>query len=306
MGTMTMPAVVIDSAGQDLARRTVCVKIRLHRLGNTRKVSSSQVEVDTDKSLIRVSKHLLDSEQLRKVASFDGEIRRYLYNTCLPFEVGIHLCPLPLLEQVESRLRSFATDREGLVESFLDAYPVLCHEAAARLRALYNPQDYPPDDYVRQQFGFSWQYVSFGVPDQLREISTRIWEGEREKAATMMAEAADEIQQVLRAALSELVEHMRDRLKEGPDGKPLKFKESTVSKLVEFLDTFEFRNVTDDSELKSLVESARELLKGVNAEDLRTTAQLRAKVQQGMAAIAAELDTMVVKKGTRKFRADED
>ena len=121
-----------------------------------------------------------------------------------------------------------------------------------------------------------------------------------------MAEAADEIQQVLRAALSELVGHMRDRLKEGPDGKPLKFKESTVSKLVEFLDTFEFRNVTDDTELKGLVEKTRNLLKGVNTDELRTTAQVRAKVQSGMAEIASELDAMVVKKGARKFRADEE
>jgi hypothetical protein len=196
MATMTLPAMQIESVSQDLAQKTVCVKIRLHRLGNTRKVSSSQIEVDTDKTLIRVSKHLLDSEELRKVASFDGEIRRYLYNTCLPFEIGIHLCPFGLLEQVEARLRSFSGEREGLVETFLQAYPVLCHEAATRLRVLYNPQDYPPLEYVRQQFGFTWQYVSFGVPDQLREISTRIWEGEREKAARMMAEAADEIQQV--------------------------------------------------------------------------------------------------------------
>jgi hypothetical protein len=306
MATLTIPSINIDATSQDLARRTVCVKIRLNRLGNTRKVSSAQVEVDTDKSLIRVSKHLLDSEELRKIASFDGEVRRYLYNTCLPFEIGIHLCPLALLEPVEARLRSFAGEREGLVESFLEAYPVLCHEAGNRLRSLHNPQDYPPLEYVRQQFGFTWQYVSFGVPEQLREISTRIWEGEREKAAKMMAEAADEIQQVLRAAMGELVGHMRDRLKEGPDGKPLKFKETTVSKLVEFLDTFEFRNVTDDAELTTLVGKARELLKGVNAEDLRTTAHLRARVQQGMAEIAAELDTMVVKRGTRKFRMEEE
>ena len=73
--------------------------------------------------------------------------------------------------------------------------------------------------------------VSFGVPEQLREISTRIWEGEREKAAQVMAEAAEEIQQVLRAAMGELVAHMRDRLKDGPGGKPLNFKESTVAKL---------------------------------------------------------------------------
>jgi hypothetical protein len=96
-----------------------------------------------------------------------------------------------------------------------------------------------------------------------------------------MAEASDEIQQVLRASMSELVGHMRERLQEDPTGKPLKFKESTVSKLVEFLDMFELRNVIDDSELTDLVNKARDLLKGVDAEDLRTTAHLRTKVQPG-------------------------
>ena len=306
MAAMPIPLVDIQNLGQDLAQKTVCVKVRLGRIGNTRKVSSSQVEVDTDKSLIRVSKHLLDSKELRAIISFDGEVRRYLYDTCLPFEAGIHLCPLALLEQMEAKLREFAVAREGLVQAFLNAYPLLCQEASQRLRSLYNPSDYPPGDYVAQQFTFSWQYISFGVPDQLREISTRIWQDEREKAAQVMAEAGREIQQVLRTAMAELVTHMRDRLKEGPDGKPLKFKESTVSKLAEFLDTFQFRNVTDDTELATLVEKARELLKGVDSEDLRSTAHLRARVQQGMAEIAGQLDTMVVKKGTRKFRMEEE
>ena len=121
-----------------------------------------------------------------------------------------------------------------------------------------------------------------------------------------MAEAGHEIQQVLRAAMAELVKHMRDRLKDGPDGKPLRFKESTVSNLVEFLGTFDFRNVTDDAELKVLVDRARAIVAGVDAEALRTTADLRARVQQEMADLAAELDTMIVKKPGRKFRFREE
>jgi hypothetical protein len=306
MATMTIPELEINNAGLDLAQKTVCIKVRLQRLGNTRKVSTSQIEVDSDKALLRVSKHLIDSAELRQITNFDSEVRRYLYNTCLPFEVGIHLCPLPLLEQVEGRLRTLAEDRQSLVAALLAAYPALCHEAATRLRALYNPQDYPPIEYVRGQFGFTWQYVSFGVPEQLREISTRIWEGEREKAAQVMAEAAEEIQQVLRVAMGELVAHMRDRLKDGPEGKPLKFKESTVAKLVEFLGTFEFRNVADDGELQGLVEKARTLLAGVTTDELRTTADVRSRVQQGMAEIATELDTMIVKKPGRKFRFEAE
>jgi hypothetical protein len=305
MAAMPMPLVESHSMGQDVAQRTVCVKVRLGRLGNTRKVSNSQVEVDTDKSLIRVSKHLLDSQELRALANFDGEIRRYLYDTCLPFETGIHLCPLALLEQMEAKLRDFAARRRELVAAFLSAYPRLCQDAAKRLRSLYNPGDYPPVEYVEQQFTFLWQYISFGVPDQLREISTKIWREEREKAAQVMAEAGDEIQQVLRAAMAELVKHMRDRLKDGPDGKPLRFKETTVSNLVEFLGTFDFRNVTDDEELKRLVDRARTILGGVDAEELRTTTDLRARVQQEMADLAAELDTMIVKKPGRKFRFEQ-
>jgi hypothetical protein len=306
MATMTIPEIEIHNAGLDLAQKTVCIKVRLQRLGNTRKVSTSQIEVDSDKALLRVSKHLIDSAELRQITNFDSEVRRYLYNTCLPFEVGIHLCPFPLLEQVEGQLRKLAEDRQSLVAAFLAAYPALCHEAATRLRALYNPQDYPPIEYVCGQFGFTWHYVSFGVPEQLREISTRIWEGEREKAAQVMAGAAEEIQQVLRVAMGELVAHMRNRLKDGPEGKPLKFKESTVAKLVEFLGTFEFRNVADDGELQGLVEKARTLLAGVTTDELRTTADVRSRVQQGMAEIAAELDTMIVKKPGRKFRFEAE
>ena len=75
---------------------------------------------------------------------------------------------------------------------------------------------------------------------------------------------------------------------------------------MEFLTNFEFRNVTDDTELQGLVAQARQLLQGVNADDLRATGDLRARVQQGMADIAAQLDTMMAKTGGRKFRFNEE
>lgn len=298
--------VAITDPGVDLARKTVCIKVRLSTMGNTRKVSTSQIEADADKDLLRVSKHLVDSVELKAIGRFDGEIRRFLYNICLPFEIGIHLLPIAALETVEHRLRQFAEDRKQLVGAFIAAYPSLCQDAAKRLRGLYNPADYPPIEDVTKEFGFSWQYVSFGVPDQLKGISREVWEQEREKAAQRMAEASAEIQQVLRESMAKLVQHMADRLKEGQDGKPLRFKETTVSNLVEFLTNFEFRNVTDDTELQTLVAQARQLLQGISADDLRATGDLRAKVQQGMVDIAAQLDTMMAKTGGRKFRFEEE
>jgi hypothetical protein len=299
-------AIPINDPGVDLARKTVCIKVRLSTMGNTRKVSTSQIEADADKDLLRVSKHLLDSAELKAIGRFDGEIRRFLYNICLPFEVGIHLLPISAIEAVEQKLRQFAEQRQELVKSFLVAYPALCQDAAKRLRGLYNPADYPPASDVEREFGFSWQYVSFGVPDQLKGISQEVWQQEREKAAQRMAEASSEIQQVLRATMAKLVQHMAERLKVGADGKPVRFKETTVSNLVEFLANFEFRNVTDDAELQGLVNQARTLLQGVDADDLRSTGELRARVQAGMEGLASQLDTMLTKSGSRKFRLDEE
>lgn len=301
----TAPILDLQSPGEDLARKTVFVKLHLGLLGNSRKVSSTQVEVDADKDSIRVSKQLLSSPELESVRKLDGEIRRYLYSMCLPFEPSIHLLPIPLIEIVDAKLREFQARRQELVEVFLASYPRLCQEAALRLRTLYSPLDYPPLEEVRSQFTASWQYVSYGVPEQLRAVSERMFQEEREKAAERMAEAYTEVRQVLREAMVELVAHLRDRLMDQPNGTPQRLRESTVQKLKEFLDTFDFRNVTGDQELQEQVERARELLAGTTTDLIRNTAELRTRVREGMAAIATRLEVMTSDRVGRKFRLNE-
>ncbi len=302
----TAPQIIdLQSPGEDLARKTVFVKLRMGLLGNSRKVSSSQVEVDADKSSIHVSKSLLDSRELEAIRKLDGEIRRYLYSMCLPFEPGIHLLPIPLIETVDAKLREFQAKRQELVDVFLAAYPSLCQEAAVRLRTLYNPLDYPPVDDVRAEFSAAWQYVSYGVPEQLRAVSQRMFQEERDKAAGRMAEAYTEVRQVLREAMVELVAHLRDRLMDQPDGAPQRLRESTVEKLREFLDTFDFRNVTNDQELKDQVERARQVLLGTTTDAIRNTTDLRTRIREGMADIAARLEPLVSDRVGRKFRFNE-
>ena len=298
------PILNVQSSDNELAKQTVFIKLHLGLLGNSRKVSSSRVEVDADKALIRVSKTLLDSPELQAISALDGDIRHFLYDMCLPFEVGIPLLPLGLVETVE-KLRGFRDKRGELVESFLSAYPRLCQEAAGRLRTLYNPTGYPPVDEMRSHFTFGWQYVSYGVPEQLREISAQFFQEEREKAVVAMSEACSEIQQVMRASLLELVSHLRDRLGDQPDGKPQRLRESTLQKLRDFLATFDLRNVVDDQELKEQVEKARALLEGVSTDALRNMPLVRAWVRDGMAQVAAQMDVLVSDRVSRKFRFDE-
>ena len=135
MATYAMPLLEIQDAGPDLARRTVCIKIQRSRMGNSKKVNTSQVEVDTDKTMLTVAKRLFASNEYAAIRNFDSEVTRYLESTCLPFERGIHLCPLPLLKQVEKKMREFADQRTSLVEAFVAVYPELCQHAPGQLRA---------------------------------------------------------------------------------------------------------------------------------------------------------------------------
>jgi len=62
-----LPILEIQDPGTDLARKAVFIELHLALLGNSRKVSLSQVEVDADKDLIRLAKTLLDLPELQAI-----------------------------------------------------------------------------------------------------------------------------------------------------------------------------------------------------------------------------------------------
>jgi hypothetical protein len=302
---MAVLAVPIEGQEQSLSQSTVLLQAKFGLLGDSRKVSSAQVEVDTDKQLLRIAKKILVSAEFDAIRQADRKAKKYLDSVCVPFETGTRFLALPLIEEVDRKLREFVKERADLVECFLESYPTLCESMSERLRVLHNPTDYPPVDMVKARFYFTWRYVAYGVPGQLKTISGRIWQDERDKAAQCFAEAQTEAQSLLRESMAELVNHMVERLAPSENGKPTVFKRSTVANLSEFLATFDFRNIANDSELKQQVDRARALLAGVTAEEIRNTADLRFRLKTGMSEIAAKLDTMVVAMPRRKFRLED-
>lgn len=290
---------------QGLTDKTMFLSVRFGMLGNSRKVSGSEVlETDADKELLKVSKTLLDSEELEAIKKADGKMRQYLYNACLPFETGIYLLPLGMAPNVHAKLTEYKAEREKLVTAFIAVYPALCEKAAQRLGSLYNACDYPGKDAIAARFAFSWRYRSFGVPDKLKSISAALFEQEQEKAAQQMQAATEEITLLMRQTLLEMVSHLQERLSPGDEGKPKILRESAVKNLQEFLTTFDLRNVTNDAELAEQVAKAKALISGTNAEALRNSDVFREKIRNGMAEISGRLGTMVEDKAGRKYREE--
>lgn len=289
----------------DLAANSVMLVIRLGRMGNRRRVPTDMVTVDADPNAVHVGKELLESPELKAIQTEDEGLRRWLYARSLPsygtLRDGVYRLPLALVDQVDEELEAFRQRREALIATFLERYPAMVNESLVRLRALYNPSDYPHLGQVAERFTFSYRYLAFMTPGTL---SARLLAREREKAAAEVSTEVEEIKLALRSSFAELVYHAADRLRVGPDGKKMVFRDSLVQKLEEFLTYFNQRNIVDDGELAGLVERARAVMHGLAPQELRDDDSLRQQVQHTMQTIKDTMDGAMMLRPTRRLILD--
>lgn len=314
MGTAVLerPEVQAPPAGSDVASfmdKAICVVVQISKPGKKRAVNSNAVEVDADRDSITVSKTLLDSPEFSAVLSVDTKIRQWLYRRCLPsmFRKGMYLLPITKLEEADETLLGFQAERLLAVEKVITAYPTIKENDKVKLRSLWDESDYVSVDKLRAAFSFNYRFVSFATPGKLANISKALFEREKEKLAKSIEGAREVAQQIVRAEMAQVVDHLLERLTgQGDNGKKKTFKAPSVENVRSFLDGFSDRNLADDKALEELVNQARRALENINAKDLRKDEDLRANVTKNFADIRATLDTMIVDRPARQISFDEE
>jgi hypothetical protein len=291
-----------------LMAKCVCMSIDFSRFGVKRRVDASEIETDADKDMMHVSKDLFDSDLYRAISSYDGITREILKRFCLPSPIKrIKMLPFELITRVDDILKERLKVRDGMIDDFVTKdYVVKSREAKRRLGSLFDQRQYPPTEVVRAAYGMYWQYVTFSTPGKLRQISPEIAERAIKQARESVMQCADEIKMALRAELLKTVNHMCERLEEKPDGSKKIFRDTAVTKVSDFIDVFNARNIVNDEELAKLVEKARKVISGVAPDQLRDSEQVREKVAAQFTAIKKTLDTMIVDRPKRKLNFKED
>lgn len=304
MTAQTMPE--IENTGGDLASRTLCLKLEFSALGNRRKVETSRITTDADEDSVKVSKVLLESPELEAIKKSDRAFTAAVDLIALPYDIGARLIPMDAVPAIYADCEDYQIRvRPAMVDAFMAVYQQRAAEAAARLGSLYNSQDYPDENTVRDTFTFEYRFMIFGqVPPQLRQISGRIFNQEREKMAAHLEQAGAEVAQVLRETCAQMVSHLRERLTPETDGKQRILHATTVTHLTEFLNNFNVRNVTDDKDLSAQVEQLRGLMRGVTKDRLKDSEGLRLRLHKELAEVETNLE--VIRKPTRRFKLGEE
>jgi hypothetical protein len=323
MVTLSLKEQTSAGMGSDLLSRSVCLLVSLRKLGSHRTVKRSKisrtqpqnealpledaihglVQVDADPEMLRVQKALFKSPEYDAICRTDRKITKYLQTRCLPslLKQGAYLLPIPLIEEVDKALATFGAERKGLVRILSERFPDIVRESEKPLGELFNLSDYPSAKELDRVFDMTVRYITFTVPENLKEASASIFQRERSKAQVIWAEATEEVRQVLRAGLSEFVDRMINGLNPRTDGKKKNVRTTLLDQITDFLGTFAARNITNDDELTQLVDQARKLLAGVDAKTLSTDQELRTSIQKGFNEMKQTLDSIVSDKPVRRF-----
>jgi hypothetical protein len=295
---------------------TMFLKVSFGLPGNTKKIPTSAIHINSDESpenganngysakMVKAQKTLLESPELEAIRKADGQIRTYLYNVCLPWDLGVLLLPYGLIEQVSEKLEAYGNvERPALVDAFIDAYPERIDKALASLGPLGNSADYPSSATMRGKFSFDWQPYTVSIPEVLKEKG--IYDIANEKMQAKLSEASDEITAFMRETLYELTSHLADALTPNADGKPKRLFASAITNITDFLETFQARNITEDSDLEAIVSNLKGLLKSdVQADVLKKDASLKDAIRAQMESVSAELKTLVEVIPGRKMREE--
>lgn len=296
-----------------IIEQTMLLRLNFRLHGNSKKVSSAVVCPGANAKLLKVQKTLLESKELDAIRSADANFKKSIGFLCLPYDdMGIRLVPKTNVAKAYNMIVNYRdNDRPVLIDTFITAYPSLCELAKEKLQLLadelnvmfeelYNPADYPPVEEVKAAFGFDYDIFELSVPDELK-IAGKYEEATKD-LESKIAVVSDEITIVMRQALLDLVNHLKEMLEPREDGKKKRLHETAVSSIQDFLTSFSARNITNDVELAAVVARVHDLTKDVDVAAMRKDDAFKSTLHDNMETIAGELTKLVEVVPGRKFR----
>jgi hypothetical protein len=293
-----------DGKTRSVSDAAVFLSIHFESFGNRRKVEDSKFEVDCDKDHVRMTKRLLDLDELKAIGSLDADTLRFVKSRCLPFQEALHALPIASVEEVEEELQKRGVRREALVETAADKYEEACAEAAHPLRSLHNNGDYISRAEFKARFRMTWGYVTLTTPGKLKMVNPKLFEKEVEKMQSEMDELFQEWRQAMTVGFGNVVERLKESLVPGPDGKVRKLTDASVEHLQEFLATFQAKNsLVRYEELAPLASQLKSFMAGVTVDRLKESEAYRDQVGAALSKAAQSISTIAV--GVRHFRDDE-
>jgi len=293
----------MDTTDVSLNEKTVLLNLEFGQVSNRLKVKSDSDSINTeiDRKSLHIGVDLFDAPELRACQNFLAQLKAKVKTYCSPsfFRGGIYLVKLGAIETVNEIIQKAKVDFIPVVRAFADAVEKRRDESQERLKGEYDPDLYPSMEEVIEKFTIEHCWLSMSTPTSLKKISEDFFQTEKAKAEESLKSATSEITALLAAEAKSLGDHLIERLTPSVDGKPKQIRQSAVANISAFLDTFSFRDIESNADLKAQMDRVKTIIAGVDVKDLRMDADLRADLAKQFTEVTGALDKLVMDRPTR-------
>ena len=104
----------------------------------------------------QVRKNLMaGTNKRKKIADYGARARLYHNQTTLPWsDKGSRLLPTSLFMEYKQNMNTIERNMNAMIQDFFDSYDDLVLDAKLHLGSLFNANDYPSIDSLKDKFGF--------------------------------------------------------------------------------------------------------------------------------------------------------
>ena len=174
---------------------------------------------------------------------------------------------------------------EALVNDFVQEYPRLVSVAQQKLGDLYEPDDYPPVNTIREKFRIGMNKMPVPTTDIRVSLAEEELDSIRADVERSVKEAEQKAMGELWDRLYKRVKHIADSLAD-PEKR---FQASLLENAWELCEILPKLNVADDPNLEQMRRELEGALNGKNPDVLRTSPAVRADTAKKAADIANKM-----------------
>jgi hypothetical protein len=250
-------------------------------------------EIDTAKHTTtragNYSKRLFADEPIfDAIQKYTGNARTYHYHATMPWsDSGLRLLTTAMFFDYQREITAMEQEFERLVEQFITNYDKLVIQAQMKLGTLFNADDYPPVEMIRDKFKFS---VKFAPVPEVGDWRVNVGQ---EAEAILKESYANYYQSNLESAYADVWERTHEALtrmseKLSGDKKQI-FRDTLVSNVMDMVDLLEKFNVTGDTKMRAAKHKLESVMLGITPDALREDDHLRLDVKGKVDLLIKEL-----------------
>jgi len=234
----------------------------------------------------RVNKSLLsECTELKELKTLVGEVRNHIhYGLTMPWsDTGLRLLPTTLYFEYVKQMSEAENRFYGLVDSFINNYDYEITKAQARMGGLFNAEDYPSAESLRNKFSFNISYMPLPTGGDFRldignEAIDELVADYEQAFSGRIEQAMGDVWQRLYKSLAS----MSERLDYADHEKKKIFRDSLVENVGDMIDMLKACNITNDTQMSAMADKLDVAMRGITPEALRDDSGLRVSTKQAV------------------------